>query len=43
MSRMSSRQKVEVKTRSLSETMDCGMPWSRTMSLKNAYATDSAE
>ncbi|KAF0933291.1 hypothetical protein E2562_017077 [Oryza meyeriana var. granulata] len=43
MSRISSRQNVDVNTVSRSETMDCGTPWRRTMSLKKAWATDSAE
>jgi hypothetical protein len=34
--RISSCQKLEVNTVSRSETMDCGMPCSRTMSAKNA-------
>jgi hypothetical protein len=42
MSRMSSRQNVEVNTGSRSDTMDCGTPWRRTMSAKKACATDSA-
>jgi hypothetical protein len=42
MSRMSSHQNVEVKIGSRSDTMDCGMPWRRTMSVKKACATDSA-
>ncbi|KAF0906562.1 hypothetical protein E2562_012016 [Oryza meyeriana var. granulata] len=41
--RMSSRQNVDVKIGSLSDTMDWGMPWSRTISVKKACATDSAE
>ena len=39
---MSSRQNSEVNTGSRSETTDCGMPWRRTMSVKNAWATVSA-
>ena len=41
--RISSRQNIDVKTGSLSDTMDWGTPCSRTMSVKKAYATDSAE
>jgi hypothetical protein len=40
---ISSRQNMEVNMGSRFETMDCGMPWRRTMSVKNAYAIDSAE
>ncbi|KAF0929651.1 hypothetical protein E2562_023005 [Oryza meyeriana var. granulata] len=40
--RISSRQNRDVKTGSRSETMDRGMPWRRTMSVKNAWATVSA-
>jgi len=43
MSRISSFQNVEVNTGSRSDTMDCGIPWRRTMSVKNAWATDSTE
>ncbi|KAF0904666.1 hypothetical protein E2562_036035 [Oryza meyeriana var. granulata] len=42
MSLISSRQNVEVKTGSRSDTIDCGTPWRRTMSAKKACATDSA-
>ena len=41
MSRISSRQNVEVNTGSRSDTMDCGTPWRRTMSAKKACATVS--
>lgn len=41
--RISSFQNVEVNTGSRSDTMDWGTPWRRTMSVKNACATDSAE
>jgi hypothetical protein len=34
--RISSRQNVDVKTGSRSDTIDCGTPWRRTMSEKNA-------
>ena len=40
MRRISSRQNMEVNTGSQSKTMDCGIPWRRTMSVKNACATD---
>lgn len=39
--RISSLQKVDVKMGSWSETIDWGTPWRRTMSEKNAWATDS--
>ncbi|KAF0921306.1 hypothetical protein E2562_003107, partial [Oryza meyeriana var. granulata] len=42
MRRISSRQNVEVNTGSRSDTMDCGMPWRRKMSVKKACTTDSA-
>ena len=41
--RMSLRQNLDVKTGSRSDTIDCGTPCRRTMSAKNASATDSAE
>ncbi|KAG8088707.1 hypothetical protein GUJ93_ZPchr0010g7698 [Zizania palustris] len=41
--RISSFQKVEVNTGSRSDTMDCGIPCRRTMSVKKACATDSVE
>jgi hypothetical protein len=41
--RISSFQNVEVNTGSRLDTMDCGTPWRRTMSVKNACATDSTE
>lgn len=40
--RVSSFQKMEVKTESLSETMDYGTPCRRTISVKKARATNSA-
>ena len=40
--RNSSAQKLLVKTGSRSLTMDVGKPWRRTMSVKNARATDAA-
>jgi hypothetical protein len=43
MSRISSRQNVEVNTGSRSETMDYDIPWRSTMSVKNICAIDSAE
>jgi len=42
MSRIGSRQNVEVNTGSRSDTMDCGTPWRRTMSAKKACVTVSA-
>jgi len=41
MSRISSRQNAEVKMGSRLEISDWGTPWSQTMSLKNACASDS--
>ena len=41
MSRISSHQNAEVKMGSRLEISDWGTLWSRTMSVKNAYATDS--
>lgn len=41
--RISSFQKMEVKTGSRSEMMDWGIPCSLTMPEKNAWATVSAE
>jgi hypothetical protein len=38
----SSRQMLLVKTGSRSLTIDSGKPWRRTMSMKNARATDDA-
>jgi hypothetical protein len=35
-------QNADEKTGSLSETIDIGMPWSRTISAKNMCATDFA-
>jgi hypothetical protein len=42
-SRMSSRQNLEVNTASRSETVDYGTPCKRTISAKKPWATDSAE
>ena len=41
--RMSSFQKIKVNTGSRSETMDYGILCRCTMSVKKAYATESAE
>lgn len=41
-SRMSSHQKADVKMGSRSKTMDCETSWRRTISAKNAWATDFA-
>lgn len=40
---MSSLQNRDVNTGSLSDTMDCGTLWSRTILAENAWAMDSAD